>query len=95
MVDNRNVIRNVSGYPMDCEHNGIHYTIGPYDRIVLPDLGNNDLLISLMSSACSGSTVGSHLFAEDESAVKGNTDEGFAAGPATDHKQDPSQQSNF
>ena len=95
MVDNRNVLRNTSGYPMDCEHDGIHYTIGPYDRLVLPDLGNEDVLVSLMSSACSGSTVGSHLYPEDGMTVRGDSGETFAAGAVTDHAQDSSQQNNF
>ena len=80
---------------MDCEHDGIHYTVGPYDRIVLPDLGNNDLLVSLMSAACSGSTVGSHLYPEGDLSVRGDSGETFAVGAVDEHGQDSSQQNNF
>ena len=87
----QNVIRNVGEHPIDACHEGQHYTIGPFDRLVLPDTGNTDILGSLASTACSGSTVGGNLYVENEMDVAGDKGNGFAAGTKIYSKQDPSQ----
>lgn len=95
MPDNRNVLRNTADYPMDGYYGEQHYTIGPFDRLVLPDIGDEDMMTSLMSTACAGSTVGSYLYPEDELNPHGNLDRSFTAGDVQYGNQDTSQRKGF
>ncbi len=87
----QNVIRNLGEHPIDCYNGEQHFTIGPFDRLVLPDIGDTNVFKSLMSTACSGSTTGGNLAVEHESDVFGDKEISFTSGTVVFSNQDASQ----
>ena len=91
-----NILRNVGEQPADVYCDDQHYTIGPFDRLVLSDIENTHQLISMMSTVCSPSTTGGNVYIEHKDMnVSGNTDRSFTAGTVKYNRADPSQKKGF